>query len=306
MKMERRTHFGLTLLGLLLAATATLPTAPTHAAPPTAPTTALGRIDAQTRDRLRRIWQAGQQMGRRAHVLAKVGDSITASGSFLSDIGDGNVALSTHKELAPIIAYYRAIRVDHAGGIAHNSLNRRSLTARAGWTTADLLAPPSGASAPSPLKQEYDAINPSVAVIMIGTNDLDRISVETFRTNLADVVDRTLEAGIIPILSTVPDRMDSPAAAAETAGFNGAIRDLGALEHLPVIDYWAGLQSLPSHGLAADLVHPSIYPSTHPRSGSVTFTSRALTYGWNLRNFLTLEMLAKFKRIVIDEGTPDP
>jgi hypothetical protein len=62
------------------------------------------------------------------------------------------------------------------------------------------------------------------------------------------------------------------------------------------------MQQLPNNGLGADMVHPSIYPG----HGSVTFTAKGLRYGWNLRNFLTLQMLARLKAVVIDNGPPEP
>src|SRR5690349_10453834 len=49
----------------------------------------LSRIDAPTKAQLQHIWEVGQMLGQRPTVFARVGDSITASGSFLSDIGDG-------------------------------------------------------------------------------------------------------------------------------------------------------------------------------------------------------------------------
>ena len=39
--------------------------------------------------------------------------------------------------------------------------------------------------------------------------------------------------------------------------------------------------------------------------GDTGIWNAGLRYGWNLRNFLTLEMLAKLKRIVFDDGAPD-
>jgi hypothetical protein len=285
-----------------------VPTA-TSTPPPVAPTPRppgppLGRFDAVTKARLRAIWQAGQARGRRPNVLAKVGDSITASGSFLADVGDGRAVLGNHRELAPIIAYYRAARVDRSEGRAHNSLNRRSLAAKAGWMGSDILGihPGRPVVKPSPLQQEYGAINPSVALIMFGTNDIDQTGVDFFSSNLTAIVHTSIDAGIIPVLSTIPDRMDYPQAAYRTAPFNDAIRDLAAQEHLPLIEYWAAMRQLPNNGLGSDMVHPSIYPG----HGSVTFTAKGLRYGWNLRNFLTLQMLARLKAVVIDNGLPEP
>jgi hypothetical protein len=191
--------------------------------PPTSLTDAVGRIDAPMKAQLAHIWQVGQLLGRRPAVLARVGDSITASGSFLSDIGDGRAELGSHTELAAIIRYYRAVTVDRDGGRAHNSLNRKSLAARAGWTGADILGLRGTDGSPAPLLQEYAAVNPAVALIMFGTNDLDQTGTDYFSANLEAVITTTLGEGIIPILSTIPDRMDSPQAIARTPPFNAII-----------------------------------------------------------------------------------
>ncbi len=299
-------QWGIRLAGLgLLATLIVLPPVAAAAQPTPAlvaqPVLGLGRVDAVMKDRLSRVWQAGQQLGRRPTVLAKVGDSITASGLFLSDAGDGNAVLGAHPELAAIIAYYRKVRVDTTGGVAHNSLNRRSLAARAGYTAFQLYGPTI-----SPLQMEYSAINPAVAVILIGSNDIDEMEAADFRPDLAGVVDTTLRAGIIPILSTIPDRRDSPRTIARMAAFNAVIRDEAAAEHLPLIDYWAALQPLPNRGIGADSLHPTVYPAPRGAQGSVTFTVHGLQYGWDLRNYLTLQMLARVRAVVFADGPPDP
>jgi hypothetical protein len=250
---------------------------------------------------LAHIWQVGQLLGRRPAVLARVGDSITASGSFLSDIGDGRAELGSHTELAPIIRYYRGVTVDREGGRAHNSLNRKSLAAKAGWTGADILGLRGTGGSPPPLLQEYAAINPAVALIMFGTNDLDQTGTDYFSANLEAVITTTLGEGIIPILSTIPDRMDSPQAIARTPPFNAIIHALAARYGLPLIDYWQAMSTLPNRGLEGDHVHPSVYPG----HGSFTFTAAGLRYGYTVRNYLTLLMLAKVRAIIINDGPPD-
>jgi hypothetical protein len=263
---------------------------------------AVGRIDAPMKAQLRHIWEIGQLLGRRPAVLARVGDSITASGSFLSDIGDGRAELGPHTELAAIIRYYRAVTVDREGGRAHNSLNRTSRAARAGWTGADILGlRGTDGGSPAPLGQEYSAINPAVALIMFGTNDLDQTGTDYFSANLEAVITTTLGDGIIPILSTIPDRMDSPQALARTPPFNAIIRALAARYSLPLIDYWTAMNTLPNHGLEGDHVHPSVYPG----HGSYTFTSTGLRYGYPVRNYLTLRMLTKVRAMIINDGPPD-
>jgi hypothetical protein len=47
-------------------------------------------------------------MGMRPDVFAKIGDSITESASFLSDIGQGWYVLGRYGALEPTIAHFRA------------------------------------------------------------------------------------------------------------------------------------------------------------------------------------------------------
>ena len=138
-----------------------------------------------------------------------------------------------------------------------NSFNRSSACATAGWTTDDALAGGSDA----PLYRELAAIRPAWAIVMYGTNDVDRNTVGAFSANLNRIVDIIEAAGTVPALSTIPDRYDGSDREARAMQIDAAIRGIAAARHVPLLDYWAALQPLPTHGVSADGIHPTVYLS---------------------------------------------
>ena len=267
------------------------------------PPAALGRIDAPTKAQLRRIWAIGRQVGRNPAVFARVGDSITSTGQFLTDCGYGREELGPHRELAALIRVYKAQVVDHVAGLAHNSFNHVSLAAHPAWTGADLLGlrwP--YLDPPAPILQEYSVVNPSIALIMFGTNDIDQGTPAEFAAHFDAAILLSLQNGVIPIVSTLPDRQDTPANLALTPMFNAIIRDTAGRYNVPLIDLALALEELPNHGLEADGIHPTYYAG----HTSNTFTAAGLRYGYNVRNLLTLQMLAKVRASVLADAPPDP
>ncbi len=258
---------------------------------------AVPRIDAAMRDRLARIAAVGAQRGMRREVFAKIGDSITESGSFLQDVGHGWFDLGSFTALEPTIAFYRRAHVDHDG---NDSFAHSSEASVSGWTVQDALAAPR----PDALERELTALRPAVAFVMFGTNDLDRSTPDAFRAGITEVVNRCLERGTIPVLSTIPDRLDRDEAARRVAMMNVIVRDIAQANGLPVIDLFGALRELPRHGLGDDGIHPSAYA----RDGDVraaTFTDEGLRHGYNVRNLVTLQTLDAIRRIVFEREPPE-
>jgi hypothetical protein len=253
---------------------------------------ALPAWDAATVAHVREVRARGAAMGNRANVFAKIGDSITESGSFLSDVGFGWGSLGTYAALDPTIQFFRGMSVGSQDGTDRNSFNRASVCATAGWTTADALA--GGAS--SPLRRELAAIRPAWAIVMYGTNDLDRGTAATFRANLETIVDVAEGVGTVVALSTIPDRNDGAGPEALAIAFNDVIRGVTAARHLPLLDYWAALQPLPSHGVSSDQIHPSVY-STGGSTEPAYFTAAGLRFGYNVRNLTAIQMLDRMRNL---------
>jgi hypothetical protein len=253
---------------------------------------ALPAWDSATVAHVREVRARGVAMGNRLTVFAKIGDSITESGSFLSDVGFGWGSLGPYTALDPTIQYFRMTALPAQDGQARNSFNRASVSATAGWTTDDALA---GGSS-SPFRRELAAIHPAWAIVMYGTNDIDRSNVTMFRANLNTMVDIAETGGTVVALSTIPDRNDGAGPAASALRFNDTIRAVAAARHIPLLDFWAALQSLPSHGVSADHIHPSVYVtggSTEP----AYFTDAGLRFGYNVRNLTAIQMLDRLHNL---------
>ena len=131
---------------------------------------------------------------------------------------------------------------------------------------------------------------------MYGTNDHDRITPAEFTRDMTRILEIVESYGSVPVLSTIPDRLDRADAGARVPPYNDAIRALAAARHLPLVDYWRVLQPLPNKGIDPDGIHPSAYRI----NGNVTcgiLTPEGLRFGYNLRNLVTLFALDRLRAL---------
>lgn len=213
-------------------------------------------------------------------VFAKVGDSITAADDFLRCF-DGNPDLGTHTDLAPTISYFRA------GNAAGATPYARISYAAVGGTTAD--DPLAGS--PCALDREIQTVDPKLALIMFGTNDVRYgRTLDDFGTDLWNLVDLTIQRGVVPTLSSIPPMDGDPAADARIPMFNAVVRAIAQGRSIPFVDFHREMLALPNRGISADGIHPSKSPA-----GACVLTQSALAYGYNLRNLIETEVLARVK-----------
>ena len=241
--------------------------------------------------RVRTLRALGTSRGNRMDVIAKIGDSITEAGGFLRDIGMGWFELGPYGCLEPTIAYFRRTPVPNA----NNCLARASMCAMGGWLSDNALA----GDPMSPLRAELNATRPGYAVIMYGTNDLDRSTADALAANLTRIATICEEFGTVPVLSTIPDRLDVAAVGARVAGFNERIRAVAAARSIPLIDYWAAMRPLPRNGIEEDGIHPSVY-RTNSDAEAGYLTDVATRFGYNMRNLTTLLMLHRLRNLPQD------
>lgn len=249
---------------------------------------ALPAFDAATIARVRAIRAAGLSQGNRANVFAKIGDSITEAGGFLQDIGDGYFNLAGYAWLMPTITYFNTVRFSDN----RSSFSRYSVSAMGGWISSQ----PLDGDPSSPLRNELAATRPLYGIVMIGTNDLDRSTLEAYTANLTRIVTIMEESGTVPIVSTIPDRNDQATPAARVPSFNDAIRALAATRHIPLIDYWLPMHDLPAHGISDDGIHPSVWRNMGDPQAT-DFRDAAMQYGYNLRNLTALLMFDRLRSL---------
>lgn len=223
-------------------------------------------------------------------VFAKVGDSITVSNQFLHCF-DGSTVELDGRPLQPVLDHFAA--GDAAGS---SPFGRESLAAVVGWHAGRALE-----GSPTPLDQEVGALDPSFALVMFGSNDIGIVAFEDYANNLLDIADRLLDEGIVPIFSTFPPRGDDATVNAEVPFWNLAVRAVAEARQVPLVDLHGALVDLPAFGLGPDDLHPSSFAS-----GACVLTSEALGDGYNVRNLLTAEALARVHSIFVDGGAaPD-
>ena len=185
-------------------------------------------------------------------------------------------------------------RVDRPGG--------RSETAVSGIRSNEWLA--GGKAGVAPLAEVVRKYNPQLAVVMLGTNDVNggRAPAE-IKADLGKIVDLLLANGTVPILSTIPPikGKDAPVKAV-----NAALLELVKERKIPHIDYHGEiLKRRPTDWLGTliseDGVHPS--PGINGANGGSEPTEENLkNSGYLLRGWLSVKKIGEVKSRVLDRA----
>ena len=220
---------------------------------------------------IREIYLKGLALGNNPNSFSKIGDCNSLDPYFLSyfDLGNKAYNLGAYSYLAPVIQEF------------DGSFKRVSEAVGNGFNTSAVLSPfranPDDCkTGETPLDCEYRLHKPSFALISIGTDDY--ISQAKYEANMRQILDITIQRGIVPILVT---KMDN----ANQLDYNPIIAKLAEEYNVPLINLWSALQPLPDHGLM-DKIHPSGYTD-----GFVFSPTNLSRYGWPVRNLAFLQGL---------------
>ncbi|MCC6805441.1 MAG: SGNH/GDSL hydrolase family protein [Anaerolineae bacterium] len=235
--------------------------------------------------RLGAIFAAGQGMGSRANVFTTVGDSNTTNGDFLQPIGMGADVYcdwSGYDYLRATVDFFTP---------ALNSFTHHSIASRKGFSSAAALDPFWATDAvcesgESSVLCEYRAVQPSVAVIMLGGIDINDLTTAEYAANMRAIVESSLQRGVIPVLTTFVVLPERETVYPRSLEFNMALLDIAGQEQTPLINLWAAAQSLPDDGIGPDRTH------LKAEVGSFcSFDGAQDRLGGTLRNLLTLQAL---------------
>ena len=234
------------------------------------------------------IYRAGLQKGNRANVFTLVGDSNTANPAFFEAFDAGHYNLDQYGYLEETLRYYQG------------NFKLTSVAAVGGFNTTRLWEPeradPSHCLAgEGSLACEYRIKKPSVALILIGSNDRPLWS--EFEANYRQLVEYTIGQGILPVLITKGD--DTETQYGGPSGYiNSIIRKLSAEYSVPLLDLRMAIDQfqLPNAGLEADNLHFN----TPPDGLSADFNPEHLRYGYTLRNLTALQALDAVRRLTIN------
>lgn len=217
------------------------------------------------------IYRQGVAMGNNPVGFSKVGDCGGTTSWFLSDFDRGAsfYRLGEYDELEPVIQTFEG------------SYARTSLAAKAGFNAASLFSPlwanrQQCQPDEGPLACEYRLHRPTIAFIMIGSNDVWHQ--DSFENQMRQAIEYSIENGVLPVLSTKADDLEGD------GSINATIARLAQEYEIPLINYWAAVQSLPSRGLQEDGVHLTW-------AGNRFDDPEAMKHAWPWRNLTTLQML---------------
>ena len=222
-------------------------------------------------ERVKDIYQQGAAMGRSDSAFMKVGDCGSSTDWYLMDFdrGEAFYDLGEYDELEEVIVHF-------AG-----AFERRSVAAEDGFRASSILSefwadPDECDSGETPLSCEIRIMNPSIALITMGTNDIHKV--EAFEPGLRRILDELISAGIVPVLATKADNLEGD------HSVNEIIVSVALEYELPVWNYWAALQDLPDGGLQEDGAHLT-FATNYFNDPAV------MEKGWPWRNLTALQVL---------------
>lgn len=230
------------------------------------------------------VYELGQSLGNHSNVITKVGDSLSASDQYINVFEEDAYNLGAYAYLEETLLYYR------------DGTNRESIAAQIGMSTYVVFDPlwathEDCQANESPLACEYRLMQPSIAFILFGPNDVRSMNETEYHQQMSLIIEETLNAGIIPVLFTFGVHPDDELYF-QAMNLNLEILSLGAEYEIPVINLWAALQALPEYGLDEDHVHLL-------RSGFNVLkydTGHESFYGTSLQNLLVLRTLYEIQQ----------
>jgi hypothetical protein len=233
----------------------------------------------------RAIFVAGQALGNHVDAFSLVGDSNTDNPAFLTPFDQGTYDLGPYADLQLTIGYFKG------------SFSRHSPAAVGGFSTAKVLDPANAGSGclagESPLACEYRLQKPSVALILLGTGD--QHAWQGFEGRYRQIIAYTVSQGIVPVLITKADDLESTEDSASPGFINAVIVRLSQEYDVPLLNLRQAVDPLPNRGCKADGFHYN----TPPDGQSANFTGDYLSYGFNMRNLTALQMLDALRRYVL-------
>ncbi len=255
-------------------------------------------------ERVRAIFQIGQQFGNRADVFSVIGDSNSTNGDFLQPFGLSENFCNYSEAYAPLrdtVQFFSApVWQNPDPEIPSNSsFTHDSVTADRGFNSAAVFDPLWTSGMPlcipgeSPLTCEFRTARPSITIIMLGGIDVNNLSTSSYYQNMVAIVEESIRAGVIPVLTTfvvLPNR-DVYSRSLE---FNMMLLDIANAYQTPLINLWREAQFLPDYGIGPDRTHLKAEPGRY-----CDFRGWERQYGGTLRNLLTLQALDTIRREVM-------
>lgn len=193
-------------------------------------------IPTNVSDSMREVYELGLAMGSDPRRFSVIGDCQNVSSYFLSTFDKpGDFSLGEYADLQPTIEYYQG------------SFSRTSLAVKGGFNAAAVLSPlradpKSCNKGESPLDCELRVWKPSVVFVSMETW-WSKKPAQEYDKYMRKVIERLLEAGVVPIIATKADNLEGD------HSINATIAQIAYDYDIPLWNFWSAVQPLPDHGL---------------------------------------------------------
>ncbi len=207
-------------------------------------------------------WYGVQELGTNPHYISRIGDCHSESDVFLGIYDTDYYELSDEN-------LYMTDAIDFFRG----SFSQISYSVHAGMSVSSVLT--STWSDPSVCQLYESALdceirvnNPSIMFVNLGSNWIAGVGMDVYYDYLSEIVQKLLDHGILPILSSKADNVEGD------YGINETTVQVARDFDIPFYNFWVVAQRLPYKGLdpARDGIHLSME-------------------AWNWRNFYALKTL---------------
>ena len=205
-----------------------------------APATALPSWIPTITPFMRKTYQMAAWLGKDPTVFTVIGDCNSESTAYLGRLAAGTFQLPVGQ------AYLKSTIEQYSASFSRVSLATHGSFGTTAMFDATWSDPNQCGGDEGPLACELRVSKASIAFIALGTGD--QYDWQNFETNYRAVIDYTLNAGVLPVLVTKADDLETHSKASSGA-INAIIRRLGNTYGVPVMDFWAATRNLPGYGL---------------------------------------------------------
>ncbi|MCL4504877.1 MAG: SGNH/GDSL hydrolase family protein [Chloroflexi bacterium] len=222
--------------------------------------------------RQRYIYRTSAWAGKDLNMFTVIGDCNSESPVYLGRFAAGGFDTSSYPSLASTVKWYTE-SFTRTSVATHGSFNAASAFDST-WSDPNQCNSDEG-----PLACELRISNASILIVALGTGDQHDWT--TFESNYRAIIEYALKQGVLPVLMTKADALESQEGGAPPDYINSVIRKLGVAYRVPVVDFYLATRNLPNNGLLDE--HNNALQTTNP--------FHLNEQGMDMRIFMTLQTL---------------
>ncbi len=222
--------------------------------------------------RHRYLYQAAQKVGRDARMVTVIGDCNSEYAVYMGRFAASGYDIRSDPALTTTVRWFT------------ESFSRTSLSTRGSFNAsmafdATWSDPRQCGGDEGPLACELRVSKASILVVAVGTGD--QHDWRLFGANYRAIIEYALSKGVLPVLMTKADALDSLEGGAPPDYINNVIRSLGIAYGVPVIDFYLATRALPNNGMLIE----------RNDAQKITNSFHLNEQGMDMRMLMTLETL---------------